>query len=321
MNQFNFRSSGGFTMFPPVIKMLLILNVGIFLIVEFFIKNSGIMIDNIHLLYYIRSWFAMIPMDGVQYTETFSANFWPWQLVSYQFFHAGFGHLFFNMFALWMFGIELENQWGSRRFIIFYLLSGIGAGIIQYFVATGPTIGASGAVLGVLAAFGYSFPDRKLMMFPLFIPIKAKYFVIGYALIDLISGFTTNDDIAHFAHVAGAATGFLLMKYGEQMGIYNFFEKIINSFKTENTPSHSAFSTGQRQEAKVHKMNWGTKIPNSNTKNTQTETRPKGRVFIINGEEITQNKIDDILDKISASGYQNLTEKEKFILNEISKQL
>jgi len=320
MNQFNFRSPGGYSMLPPVIKALIIINVGVFLF-EILLNSSSIVIDGIHLSYYIKGWFSLIPMDGISYGDSFTVSFWPWQLITYQFLHGGFGHIFFNMFALWMFGVELENSWGSRRFLIFYLLSGVGAGLIQYFVASSPTIGASGAVLGLLAAFGYSYPDRKLMIFPLFIPIKAKYFVVGYALIDLISGFTTSDDVAHFAHVAGAVTGFLLMKYGDQLGIYGFFDKFISSFSDRGSSSSSDYSYRQPTEAKVHKMNWGEKVKKKEYQQPEPQSKPSGRTFIIEGEEVTQNRIDDILDKISASGYQNLTEREKFILNEISKRL
>jgi len=307
-------------MLPPVIKALIIINVGVFLF-EILLNSSSIVIDGIHLSYYIKGWFSLIPMDGISYGDSFTVSFWPWQLITYQFLHGGFGHIFFNMFALWMFGVELENSWGSRRFLIFYLLSGVGAGLIQYFVASSPTIGASGAVLGLLAAFGYSYPDRKLMIFPLFIPIKAKYFVVGYALIDLISGFTTSDDVAHFAHVAGAVTGFLLMKYGDQLGIYGFFDKFISSFSDRGSSSSSDYSYRQPTEAKVHKMNWGEKVKKKEYQQPEPQSKPSGRTFIIEGEEVTQNRIDDILDKISASGYQNLTEREKFILNEISKRL
>ncbi|TWV14193.1 rhomboid family intramembrane serine protease [Bacteroidaceae bacterium HV4-6-C5C] len=165
------------------------------------------------------------------------------QLVTYMFMHGGFTHLFFNMFAVWMFGRILEQVWGPKKFLFYYLVCGIGAGFIQEAVQfiqyetvlaaydnvnTGSaiipmqdylnmmtTVGASGSVYGILLGFGMLFPNQQLFIFPLPIPIKAKYFVIGYALIELYSGLANNpgDNVAHFAHLGGMIFGVILIMY------------------------------------------------------------------------------------------------------------
>lgn len=145
-----------------------------------------------------------------------SGRFGFWQLVSYMFLHAGLGHIFFNLFALWMFGQAIENFWGTHRFTVYYFLTGIGAAILHMIVGPGgvPTLGASGAVYGILLAFGMMFPDRPIMLLFPPIPIKAKYFVAGFGAIELISGLTrSNSGVAHFAHLGGMLVGFILIKY------------------------------------------------------------------------------------------------------------
>lgn len=317
MSKFEYhRPSGAFGMFPPVIKGLLIANIAVYL---FRILLGDVIIGDASVNYYIMNWLALNPVaDSAVYG---ASNFYPWQLISYQFLHGGFMHLLFNMFALWMFGIELEQMWGSNKFLTFYILSGLGAGLLQIFISDAPTVGASGSIYGVLLGFGLSFPDRKIFMFPLFIPISAKYFVLIFAGIELISGLmNTGSDVAHFAHLGGAAAGFLLLKFGDQFKIYEVFDKIwvgLGKIVNSNSPK-----TGYQQRQNVHSYTsqntWRQSTPKQETKST-TSTYAKS--YVVDGEEITQNKIDDILDKISASGYQNLTDKEKFILNELSKRL
>lgn len=166
------------------------------------------------------------------------------QLFSYMFMHGGFTHLFFNMFAVWMFGRILEQVWGPKRFLIYYLACGIGAGVIQeivqyiqyavelsaydkvnlgdgmiipmqQFINSMTTVGASGAVYGILLAFGMLFPNERMFIMPIPVPIKAKYFVAGYAIIELMQGLanSSSDNVAHFAHLGGMIIGFLLIMY------------------------------------------------------------------------------------------------------------
>lgn len=163
------------------------------------------------------------------------------QFITYMFMHANFQHIFFNMFAVWMFGRVLEQVWGPKRFLFYYILCGIGAGLVQeavqyieYAVSwsnyagvdTGmgilsmsdflnqlTTIGASGAVYAVLLAFGMLFPNSEMFIFPIPFPVKAKYFVIGYAALELVLGFSGGDGVAHFAHLGGMLFGIILILY------------------------------------------------------------------------------------------------------------
>lgn len=185
---------------------------------------------------------------GVDFNQLFGLHFFMAsdfnlaQLVTYMFMHANFEHIFFNMFAVWMFGRTLELVWGPKRFLTYYMVCGLGAGLIQEVVqyieyvsvlqnydsvnmgyAVLPmdeylnlmnTVGASGAVYGILLAFGMLFPHTEMFVIPLPFPIKAKYFVIGYAVIELLLGLgRSGDGIAHFAHLGGMIFGFALIMY------------------------------------------------------------------------------------------------------------
>ena len=196
---------------PPFVKNLIIANTLIFL-ATWLLPQAAIIADRFFALY----WFG-------------SPLFHSYQYITYMFLHGGFGHLFFNMFALWMFGRTLEYELGSRRFIIYYLVCGVGAALIQMLVAwlTGELgivlIGASGAVMGVLLAFGVMHPNEVLIMFPIPVPIKAKWFVIGYAALELFYGATGRAaGIAHFAHVGGMLWGYLLLLYWKRKGAIRY---------------------------------------------------------------------------------------------------
>lgn len=186
-----------FTVFPPAVKHLLIVNVLVF------VAQRTPMIGS-----YINNYGALWPI-GSGYFEI-------WQLVSYMFLHASISHIFFNLFALWMFGQAIENVWGTNRFTVYYFLTGIGAALLHLLVGGGgaPTLGASGAVYGILLAFGMMFPNRRIMLLIPPIPMKAKYFVAIFGAIELISGITrANSGVAHFAHLGGMLVGFILIKY------------------------------------------------------------------------------------------------------------
>jgi Uncharacterized membrane protein (homolog of Drosophila rhomboid) len=143
-----------------------------------------------------------------------SGLFEPYQLVTHMFAHdpTNFFHILFNMYALWMFGSVLERVWGPKRFLIFYLVCGLAAGVAQMLVGTA-AIGASGAIMGLLAAFAYLFPNTEFFILPFPFPIKAKYMVAIYAAIDLFGGLHPGaaDNIAHFAHLGGMVMGFILV--------------------------------------------------------------------------------------------------------------
>lgn len=197
----------------------------------------------INVLFFIASQVLPENFDSMMAGYFFSSdNFRPWQLVTHMFMHANMAHLFFNMYGLYLFGSVLENQWGSKRFLIYYLVCGLGA----YFLHEGinyveiqnmlaeynthptlelkqnlsnsintPVVGASGAVFGLLLAFGMLYPNTQLfLLFPP-IPIKAKYFVIAYGAIELVMGLqnSSSDNVAHFAHIGGMIFGFLLLLF------------------------------------------------------------------------------------------------------------
>lgn len=186
-----------FSIFPPAVKHLLIINLLAFVALN--TPKIGQMLFEYGALWPIGS-----------------GRFDIWQLVSYMFLHAGFGHIFFNLFALWMFGQAIENYWGTNRFTVYYFLTGIGAALLHMFIGGGgaPTLGASGAVYGILLAFGMMFPNRPIMLLFPPIPIKAKYFVAIFGAIELVSGLTrANSGVAHFAHLGGMLVGFILIKY------------------------------------------------------------------------------------------------------------
>ena len=134
-----------------------------------------------------------------------------WQFVTYMFLHGSFWHLFFNMFALYIFGTELEMHWGAKKFLTYYFITGIGSGLCAYFFTDVPTIGASGAIYGLLLAYGMTFPNRLLLVFFVF-PMKAKYFVIIFGIIELFLSIQgTSDGIAHIAHLGGMLFGLLYL--------------------------------------------------------------------------------------------------------------
>ena len=155
-----------------------------------------------------------------------SGVFYPWQVFTYGFLHGDFGHLFFNMFAVWMFGTQLERTWGSNKFAVYYATCVVGAAIIQILVqqfegGIYPTIGASGGVFGLLLAYGAMWPKNKifLMFFP--VPIEARWFVLIYGALELLFGVTqTMPGIAHFAHLGGMIFGaVLLYRWGWRPGM------------------------------------------------------------------------------------------------------
>lgn len=287
---------GGFSFFPPVVKGLLITNAAVFLLTEFL---GSLRLDGISLQYFIYRYFALLPLgDG----------FLPWQLLTYQFMHGGFWHLFFNMFfGLWMFGMEVEHMWGARKFLIFYLSCGVVAGLAQLILSPlfesplmgpVPTVGASGAVYGVLVAFGMMFPDRYIFLYFL-IPVKVKYFVMFLIALGVLSiGDPTN--VAHLAHLGGALAGYLFVQYDRRhLPLGGLFSKIGWWWRSITT------DTGARKDDSDE----ATILDFTDYKEENKE-----------GPD-DQKRIDEILDKISRAGYQSLTEEEKKVLFEASRKL
>jgi rhomboid-like protein len=190
----SFRSSQSAT---PVVLNLIIINVIVF-VAQYLLDSTGGQSG------WLTNKLALYSYD--------TGLFEPYQLVTHMFAHGGFFHILFNMYALWLFGAVLEKTWGSKRFLIFYLVCGLAAGLTQmFFVSQGAAIGASGAVMGLLAAFAYTFPNVEFFILPIPFPIKAKYLAMVYAAIDIFGGFSGGGDgVAHFAHLGGLAMGFIL---------------------------------------------------------------------------------------------------------------
>ena len=226
-------SPSGFGVLPTVVKNLLIINVLLFL-ATFTLNRFHIDLTNILGLHFFKA-----------------SDFRLYQLVTYMFMHGNFEHLFFNMFALWMFGSTLENIWGSKRFLLFYMVCGLGAGlcqeVVQYIEYTTSlvnyatvnmgghivpmsaylnlmnTVGASGAIYGLLLAFGMMFPNEYVYLYFL-VPIRTKWFIIGMVVIELVSGFYGGGNIAHFAHLGGMLFGLILILNWKKKGtLYDQF--------------------------------------------------------------------------------------------------
>ena len=305
-------SPTGFRVLPDVVKHLLIINVLMYL-ATITLERFGIDMTGLFGLHFFKA-----------------SDFRIYQFVTYMFMHGNFAHLFFNMFALWMFGNTLENLWGSQRFLLFYLVCGLGAGLcqelVQYIqytstladytsVNTGSqvipmaaylnrmtTVGASGAVYGLLLAFGMMFPDSRIYLYFL-LPIKAKWFVIGYAVIELFSGLAGGDNIAHFAHLGGMLFGLILILYWKRNGL-----------------------SGPNFDLKKWKgwfWRMKEKMGNKRMKYTKYE-EVRDEVPRNDGEYNRQRaekerNVDAILDKVAKNGYESLTKEEKDFLFKNSK--
>lgn len=237
----NTVGSSPFANIPPVVKNLLIINVLFFIATAIF-ESKGI---------------SLVQMLGVYYVD--SPNFKVWQIITYMFMHGGFAHILFNMFALYTFGSSIELIMGSKRFLNFYLITGLGALALQMLVQAievngltgnftinpltyqssdpdaiktlseiyyGPMVGASGAIFGLLIAFGMLFPNAELFIMFIPVPVKAKFIIPVYILLELFLGFGKfeGDSIAHFAHLGGALFGFILVKMWHLKRPRNFYE-------------------------------------------------------------------------------------------------
>ena len=193
----------------PVVKNLVIANVLVF-IAQYYFASIGTPLENYGALWSIGS-----------------GNFKVWQLVTHLFMHGSISHIVFNMFALWMFGNTLERFWGPKRFLEFYFMCGIFAGIAQLLLQRNgaSAIGASGAIMGVMAAFAYLFPNTELFILFIPIPVKAKYAISGLILYDIFGELvpTANDNIAHYAHLGGALAGLVIVIIWNRKNRKNFY--------------------------------------------------------------------------------------------------
>jgi membrane associated rhomboid family serine protease len=257
MSQY-YRPRYGFGgMLTPMVKSLLIINVIVYLL-EYITGGSQM----IYLL-------GLVPRLVMQ-------RFYIWQFFTYMFLHGGFWHLFLNMFILWMFGSEIERYWGSRQFLKYYFITGVGAGVLSWLTAIHspyPTIGASGAIYGILVAYGMMFPNRPVYVYFL-LPVKAKYFVIFLAIMELMaSRGQASSGIAHFAHLGGMLFGYLYLKRER------FFYLAGDVLRGRKSKRQAGEKWQQEQDRDMEK------------------------------------KVDEILQKISREGMNSLTPEEKDLLD------
>lgn len=295
-----------------VTKNLLIINVLAF-VATWVVKRAGIDLQSACGLHFFLA-----------------SDFHVYQLVTYMFLHANFTHILFNMFALWMFGCVIESVWGPKKFLFYYLACGIGAGIMQelaqfvsfYITISGQdpsvglsdmfrvgqmlsmqlnswtTIGASGAVYAILLAYGMIFPNERIFIFPLPIPIKAKWFVTFYVCIELFSALgSPGDGVAHMAHLGGMLFGFFMIRYWNRHpasgygrgGGLDFFENLKRNLDRRNRPRGGSGRTIHVEPGGKKESDW------------EYNARRKAN----------QDEVDRILDKIRKSGYDSLTKEEK----------
>ena len=307
---------------PPMTKNLLIINVLAFLAT------------------------MVLQLRGIDLTSMFGLHFFlasdfhVYQFLTYMFLHGGWTHILFNMFALWMFGSVIERVWGPKKFLFYYICCGIGAGltqeVVQYadysiqgiaayqyvnaggvqmttnaYINLWTTIGASGAVYGILLAFGMIFPNERLFIIPFPFPIKAKWLIVGYVASELFSAMSgPGDGVAHMAHLGGMLFGFLLIRYwqkhpdssgrfGRSNGM-EFFDNMKRKFEERQRNSRmKAESTGGGHDRDPRR---------------ETDEEYNAR------QQRNQEEIDAILDKIRKSGYDSLTKEEKQKLFEQSRR-
>lgn len=310
---------------PPVTRNLILVNVVCFL-VQMFCEQRSVRLDDLLGLHFVLA-------------DDFNVV----QLVSYMFLHGSLTHLFFNMFSLWMFGGLIERTLGVRRFLIYYFVCGIGAGLCQELWQTGQffvlgynhfsminlgnglvmpmsdylnlwtTIGASGACYGVLLAFGMLYPNERIMLLIPPIPMKAKYFVAGYAVIELASAYLSNDNIAHFAHLGGMLFGWLLLRLWRRRA-----QSRTAFGGWEQWQGTSRPGLGQRL-----KNWWANLMPRRRTARPgnahRTATRETDYDYNMRRKQ-EEARMDEILDKVRKSGYDSLTTEEKRELFRISRK-
>ena len=293
---------------PTMTKNLLVVNVLAF-IATFVFERSGIDLTKLLGLHFFLG-----------------SEFHIYQFVTYMFLHGGFTHILFNMFALWMFGSVIERVWGPKKFLFYYICCGIGAGftqeLVQYitysmedlatyqyvnaggvqmttdaYINLWTTIGASGAVYGILLAFGMIFPNERLFIIPFPFPIKAKWLIVGYIAIELFSAMSgPGDGVAHMAHLGGMLFGFLLIRYWQK-----------------HPDSSSSFGRSRGQEffdnlkRKYDARQGQQHMKAEHTSDVHRETDEEYNVR----QRKNQEEIDAILDKIRKSGYDSLTKEEK----------
>lgn len=267
--------SGGMNLsyhWTPWVKRLLIANTVVFALT--WVIGSG----------FVFEWFSFQPTKIL---------FRPWTPFTYMFLHGGFGHLFWNMLFLFFFGPPLESKWGSREFVRYYLVCGLGGVALSFFFTSYSIIGASAAVYGVMLAFAMAWPDALIYVWGIF-PVKAKWLVAFLVLVSFYSAFGgAGGGVAHFAHLGGFAAGLLYLK-------------------TDWRASQAIQNMGKAARARRFAI-----VPRQEREAAEGAQRRRSDD---SGEKATLDAVDRVLDKISAEGMASLTEQEKRLLDEVSKK-
>ena len=313
---------------PVVTKNLLIINILVF-IATYVVRGMNIDLNDILGLHFFLA-----------------SDFRIWQFFTYMFMHGGFTHILMNMFMLWMFGMVVENVWGPRKFLFYYIVCGVGAGLCQELAQYGTylveglanfdsvrvgttvlpmdvylnmmnTVGASGAIYGVLLAFGMLFPEERMFIIPIPVPIKAKWIIMGSIVVELFSAIgTSNDGVAHLAHLGGMLFGFILIRYwkkhpysgygdfGMNRG-HQFFDRMKNTWEQRGGRDSRNATNGNSES-------WSN-TSQSNNANNRSDWDYNAQ------KKQQQEEVDRILDKIRKSGYDSLTKDEKQKLFDSSK--
>ena len=283
----------------------------------------------VNFLAFVATW--VLEQRGIDLTSLLGLHFFLasdfhiYQFVTYMFLHGGLTHIFFNMFALWMFGAVIERVWGPKKFLFYYISCGIGAGfaqeLVQYcnymyegmaayqyvnaggvqmtidaYINLWTTIGASGAVYAILLAFGMIFPNERLFIIPFPFPIKAKWLVVGYIAIELFSAMSgPGDGVAHMAHLGGMLFGFLLIRY---------WQKHPDSSQRFGRSYGQEFFDNMKRRYEQRQQSGGMRAENpAPRRESDVEYNARKRK--------NQEEVDAILDKIRKSGYDSLTKEEK----------
>lgn len=306
-----------FRSIPTVTKNLLIVN--------FLVFVASLILERMNL--------DLGAMGGLHFFM--ADDFHLFQFLTYMFLHStvSFTHILFNMFALWMFGCVVENVWGPKKFLFYYISCGVGAGVIQelvqwltmvlfpdmqmevelvgggtmmipyaqYLLQLSNMVGASGAIYAILLAFGMIFPNERIFIFPLPVPIKAKWFVAGYAVLELVFAISSSSDgVAHTAHLGGMLIGFLLIRYWNRQAGTHFNrsngKEFFQRWNSRNQRSSNKTNSTRRT---------------SFDEPTYTASTDQNDMAYNARKRKNQEEVDAILDKIRKSGYDSLTKEEK----------
>lgn len=322
---------------PPITKNLLLINILMYM-AYVVAQQSGVDLND---------------LLGLHFFKSHSFHFY--QLVSYMFMHANLQHIFFNMLALWMFGRIIEQSWGAKRYLIFYMVCGIGAGLcqeaVQYlqyvseglgqyqfvdfgggirmpmedYLAQWTTVGASGAIYGILLGFGLTYPNATIMLLIPPLPLKAKWLVVGYAVIELWAGLTsTGSNVAHFAHLGGMLFGLALIMYWRHknvIGSNGFTAWKEYKPRDKRGRKWNIFGGKGRQRGEDRDIGPDPHYTSYNNEANSAERYGHGGGHSAhNGAAHTdpaaqrrakQEEVDRILDKVRRSGYSCLTDEEK----------